>query len=213
MSFRLVDRESWPRERLFRQFLTEIPCTFSMTVSVDATPVRESGERFYPSMIYLLSRVVNAHEECRYAFDDEGRLGVFDAMLPAYTLFDEKTETFSTLYADCSGGYRAFLAEYEENQRRHDAGDAGLLSAMPKNVFPVSMIPWESFTGFNLNLGKGYDYLTPIFTLGKYVVQDGRYMLPLAVQAHHAVCDGFHVCRLLAGLRAAIAAWPETARA
>lgn len=55
---------------------------------------------------------------------------------------------------------------------------------VPANTFPVSMIPWESFDGFNLNLEKGYGYL-----------------LPLSIQVNHAVCDGFHVCRFISALR------------
>ena len=29
--------------------------------------------------------------------------------------------------------------------------------------------------------------------LGKYFERDGKRMLPLAIQVHHAVCDGYHV--------------------
>ena len=53
------------------------------------------------------------------------------------------------------------------------------------------------FEGFNLNLKKGYDYLLPIFTFGKYYEDGGKYYIPLSIQVHHAVCDGFHVCRFL----------------
>lgn len=212
MDFRLVDRKNWVRENLFRQFMTETPCTWSMTVSVDVSPILEAGERLYPSLIYLLSAGVNAHEEFRYALDDDGQPGIYDALFPSYTLFDEQTETFFCLHGDCSRGYGAFLATYEENRRLRAQGCRQLLSDMPKNIFSISMIPWESFTGFNLDLGKGFAWLAPIFTLGKYTLRNGRYELPLAIQVHHAVCDGFHVCRLLSELRAAIAAWPETAR-
>lgn len=72
---------------------------------------------------------------------------------------------------------------------------------MPENVFPVSMIPWATFEGFNLNLQKGYDYLLPIFTMGKFYEESGRRFLPLSVQVHHAVCDGFHLCRFLRELQ------------
>lgn len=44
---------------------------------------------------------------------------------------------------------------------------------------------------------EGYQYLRPIFTMGKYYEDDGRIILPLAVQVHHAVCDGYHLCRFL----------------
>ena len=56
---------------------------------------------------------------------------------------------------------------------------------------------WSTFESFNLNLQKGYSYLIPIFTLGKYYEEDERILLPLAVQVHHAVCDGFHICRFV----------------
>ena len=63
------------------------------------------------------------------------------------------------------------------------------------------MLPWAGFEGFNLNLQKGYDFLLPIFTMGRYREEGGRTLLPLAVQVHHAVCDGFHLCRFVNGLQ------------
>lgn len=44
---------------------------------------------------------------------------------------------------------------------------------------------------------KGYDYLLPIFTFGKFYKENDIYWLPLSIQVHHAVCDGFHTCRLI----------------
>lgn len=63
------------------------------------------------------------------------------------------------------------------------------------------MLPWESFEGFNLNLQKGWGFLLPTFTFGKYTEHEGRITLPLAIQVHHAACDGFHACRFIAELR------------
>ena len=39
---------------------------------------------------------------------------------------------------------------------------------IPPNVFPISSIPWTSFTGFNININNDTDYLLPIITCGKY---------------------------------------------
>jgi chloramphenicol O-acetyltransferase type A len=41
------------------------------------------------------------------------------------------------------------------------------------------------------------NFFAPMFTLGKYDKQGKKVLLPLAVQVHHAVCDGFHVARLI----------------
>jgi thiamine pyrophosphokinase len=49
------------------------------------------------------------------------------------------------------------------------------------------------FTGLNINVYDEGKFLLPIFTMGKYFERDGKRMLPLAIQVHHAVCDGYHV--------------------
>ena len=44
--------------------------------------------------------------------------------------------------------------------------------------------------------------------MGKYYEEGGGIWLPLAVQVHHAVCDGFHVCRFINDLQAKLDALP-----
>ena len=55
------------------------------------------------------------------------------------------------------------------------------------------MVPWVEFTGFNINVFDEGKFLLPIFTMGKFFERDGRRFLPLAIQVHHAVCDGYHL--------------------
>ncbi len=33
--------------------------------------------------------------------------------------------------------------------------------------------------------------------MGKYIRKATKVLMPLAIQVHHAVCDGFHVGRML----------------
>ena len=63
----------------------------------------------------------------------------------------------------------------------------------PANSFNISMVPWVEFTGFNINVFDEGKFLLPIFTMGKFFERDGKRLLPLAIQVHHAVCDGYHV--------------------
>ena len=75
---------------------------------------------------------------------------------------------------------------------------AYMMICTPPNSFNVSMMPCATFTAVNLNLYNGGTALLPIFTMGKAFFADGRRLLPLAIQAHHAVCDGYHIGRFLA---------------
>lgn len=119
----------------------------------------------------------------------------YDEMLPCYTIFHKDAETFSNLWTVYCKDYEEFYKMYENDLRQY-GNQKGMFGKpdVPDNCFDVSMIPWVSFEGFNLNLQKGYDYLLPIFTMGKYYEENGKILLPLAIQVHHAVCDGFHIC-------------------
>lgn len=196
--FQLIDRSAWKREEYFNHYLSDVPCTYSMTVRLDITELREKRVSLYPTMLYLIAYVVNRHEEFRTALDDNGEVGVYDDLSPCYTVFHKESETFSNLWTTYSPNYKQFCANYE-----NDIQEYGSIYRMiakpnaPENTFPVSMIPWSSFEGFNLNLQKGYSYLLPIFTMGRFEIVNGRCLLPLAVQVHHAICDGFHLSRFI----------------
>lgn len=205
MKFTPIDKENWPRREYFEHYFQKLPCTYSLTAELDITALLAGGEKLYPAMLYLLSTVVNRHEEFRTAINSEGVLGVFDSMNPSYTVFHSDTETFSTLWTEYDESRELFKRRCEADMKAFGAVHklTGKPDA-PENCFPVSMIPWTGFTGFNLNLAGGFDYLLPIFTMGRYSERSGRAFLPLSVQVHHAVCDGFHLSRFLKEVQALI---------
>ncbi len=169
-----------------------------MTVRLDVTCLLEQKLSLYPSMLYLLTTVVNRHEEFRTALDSNGDVGIYDYLVPCYTVFHKETEAFSNIWTAYFDDYAAFVAEYKLDMKEYGSIERMIAKPdVPKNIFPVSMVPWVSFDGLNLNLQKGYEYLSPIFTMGKIETSNGRSLLPLSVQVHHAVCDGFHLSRFV----------------
>lgn len=198
MMFTKIDTEHWPRKEYFDHYFSDVPCTYSMTVKLDITRIKEKKQKLYPAMLYYIATVVNQHSEFRTAINENGELGVYGSMMPCYTVFHKDTESFSNLWTEYDSDFEKFCSMYENDMLRY-GGNAGFMGKpeAPQNCFTVSMIPWVTFEGFNLNLQKGYDYLIPIFTMGKYYQDNTKTMLPLAIQVHHAVCDGFHVCRFI----------------
>lgn len=63
---------------------------------------------------------------------------------------------------------------------------------IPENTVSISIIPWTSFTGFNLNINNNRNYLIPIITAGKFIEKGDLIFLPLSLQVHHSVFDGCH---------------------
>ena len=201
MTYTVVDLSRWARKEHFEAFQTFAQCTFSQTVQLDITTLLKDintvGWKIYPSIIFLLAKIVNRHPEFRMSVK-ENDLIIWDAIHPCYTIFNDKTETFSSLWSHYDGNIHHFLKNYSDDVARYKNS----ISYLPKedsleNVFFVSANPWVSFTGFNINIANFQNFFAPMFTTGKYYQQGERVLLPFAVQVHHAVCDGFHVARLI----------------
>ena len=202
MKFNYVDVEMWKRKQYYNHYLKDVPCTYSMTVKLDITKIIVEKRKIYPTMLYHITKIVNSYEEFRTMLDSEGKVGYFDEMSPCYTYFHKESETFSNIWTEYCEDYEEFCKRYFEDIEKYGNNlEMEGKPNTPMNTFPVSMIPWESFEGFNLNLQRGYDYLLPIFTLGKYYQDGDRFLIPLAIQVHHAICDGFHLCRFIDSLR------------
>jgi len=206
MGFRRIEVSQWNRKEYFDHYLHRVPCTYSMTFNLDLTTliqnIKRDGIKLYPTMIYLLSRIVNQQDEFRTAIDVNGDVGIFDQLHPSYTIFQKDSETFTNIWTEYVSSFSEFYKRYLLDMKNY--GDVKSFLAKPnppENVFNISSIPWVSFTGFNLNLPKDTDYLLPIFTTGKYFEQNDKTWLPLAIQVHHAVCDGFHVARFITELQ------------
>ena len=77
-------------------------------------------------------------------------------------------------------------------------------SPSSNSYFPNCSTYWNLFNyllltmiyASSMNVANVFDegkFLLPIFTMGKFFERDGKRLLPLAIQVHHAVCDGYHV--------------------
>jgi chloramphenicol O-acetyltransferase type A len=124
-------------------------------------------------------------------------------MNPYFTIFNESTETFSLIWTQYNKDFKVFykscltdIVDYKNTKEFH---------AKPiktTNLINISSIPWIHFTSFNLSIEGGSNYLLPIFTIGKYLKKGDTVFLPLSVQVHHAVCDGYHLGQFIESLQA-----------
>ncbi|HEY2493404.1 MAG TPA: type A chloramphenicol O-acetyltransferase [Paenibacillus sp.] len=205
MEFNLIDRENWDRNPYFEHYLNQ-KCTFSITANIDITTLLEQFRineiKLYPTFIYMVSKTVNSHVQFRTCFNDEGELGYWDKMIPSYTIFHNDDKSFSSIWTEFSNEFSVFYKNYQDDIKQY--GDIKGLFAkdnVPKNSFPISSIPWTCFTGFNLNVNNDGNFLLPIITGGKYLNQGDKTLLPISLQVHHAVCDGYHASTFIEELQ------------
>lgn len=151
MQFTKIDINNWTRKEYFDHYFDNTPCTYSMTVKLDISKLKKDGKKLYPTLLYGVTTILNRHEEFRTALDKNGQVGVFSEMLPCYTIFHKETETFSSIWTEFTADYTEFLQNYQKDIDAY--GERKGMFAKPnppENTFPVSMIPWTSFEGFNL---------------------------------------------------------------
>jgi len=202
MTFHPIDLNHWSRTPYYHHYLHEAACSYNITVNLDITDLlevcREKQLKFYPVSIYLTACAVNNHIEFRTCLDETGVLGYWDLLHPSYTWFQPESETFTSICTPFQRDFGRFYQSYLEDTVKF--GSVHKLNAqedIPANIFPFSALPWISFNEFNLHLTQSTDYLLPIFTTGKYFLQNERILLPFSMRVHHAVCDGFHTARLI----------------
>ncbi len=206
MTFNRIDFENWARKPYYEHYMNQVRCTYSMTANIDITDLlaltKRDGMKLYPVLLHMITTVVNQHVEFRMATDAEGNVGYWEAMSPSFTIFHEDDKTFSSIWTAYDQDFALFYKRYMEDMAQYgNVKQFAAKSDEPPNTVSISSIPWVNFSSFNLNIYNEGSYLLPIFTMGKYNKQDGRVLLPVSIQLHHAVCDGYHAGVLFEGLQ------------
>lgn len=174
--------------------------TYSMThdISIEKALkfVKENDYKFYPLFIYSVLKVINSNYLYRMSFNDQGELGYYDSSVPFYSIFDNKTELFSNIDTQDTYTFAEFHRDYLADVEKYQGtGKLFPKQPVPENVVNISMIPWTTFSGFNLNIGNNDKYLLPIVTAAKFVKRTEGIKLPVTFQIHHAVCDGYQTAQ------------------
>lgn len=191
--------EGWPRRETYAHYRCN-PCSYSVTQTVDVTALKQGPAPFAPALIHAICRVANRLPALRMT-EQAGDAGYWEEIWPAYTVFHPDSETFSVLWTEYHPDFEVFLERYRADVEQY--GDQAAFfpkGPSPAHALNISIAPWLDFTAFNLNYGR--EYLMPVFTAGRYRVEEGCVLLPLAMQANHAACDGWHVAQFFAGLGA-----------
>jgi len=213
MNFNKIATENWNRKQHFEHYLKNVKCGFSITSNIDSTAlvpaVKTRSLKLYPVLLYMVTTVVNMQQELRTCFNDDKELGYWEAMNPSYTVFHQDTHTFSSLWTEYTDDFNEFYQNIQGDIEKY-ANNKDLFPKpdCPPNCMPISCIPWTSFTGFNLNLFNDNQFLLPIVTIGKYFEQGHTLQLPVCLQIHHAVADGYHAAQFMNHLQQ-LASLPE----
>ena len=150
--------------------------------------------KFYPAMIWAVSRGANAHDEFKYGRDAEGRLIRWGIISPSYAHFHPEDENFTKLVTPYKEDMMEFHACFLRDRERYRELRA-VVQDQPVNHFDVSCLPWVRYRHFDVHVFDEGKFLAPVITWGRYEAEQDRLVMPLTMNIHHAVADGFHLSR------------------
>ena len=197
MCFTKIDMKTWPRKDCFTHFMNIAKSTYSMTVDMDVTNVvkyvKKNEMRFYPVFTWIVSNAVNQQKEFRMGYDEHNNLGYYENINPDYAVIDKETNIMDSLCTtyqdDLEKFYHNMLADMDnyDKEKKH--------TKPVNNFFIVSCIPWITYSSFMVSNESEYQFLFPMVTWGKSYECDGKMIMPVTLQIHHAVADGYHCAK------------------
>lgn len=122
----------------------------------------------------------------------EHNLVLHDFLSPAYTILNDDN-TFSVIKCEYNENLKIFYENIQKSIAKYKNSGRIEVNKIDDYTFDVSMLPWINFSSFDLSIGGGYDYLLPIFTIGKYIKDNEKWKIPLSISVNHKVCDGYHI--------------------
>lgn len=202
--FRVIDFAAWSREEHYRFFREYGLPFFSITCPVDVLPLRQAlRERqvsFTVGLLYVIARAANAVPQFRQRIREEAPVE-HELVHPGVTVL-AAGDTFR--FALCR--YDEAFAPFSREASRAIETARTAASLVPDadddlldrdDLLYCTALPWIHFTGFFHPLRLDPSDSVPRIAWGRFEERGTRLVMPLNIQAHHALIDGVHVARFV----------------
>ncbi|AIZ64361.1 chloramphenicol acetyltransferase [Hymenobacter sp. DG25B] len=193
----LIDLSTWNRREHFEFFSAFNEPFFGVVAEVDGARAyqraKAANESFFQHYLHAALRAVNQVEALRYRIED-GQVYLYEQINVSATLTRaDNTFAFSFIpYAERLADFTVGLRQEMEAV----AASTGLRlsdSAARPDVIHFSALPWIAFTGLTHARHFAHPDSVPKISVGRYRREGEKLLMPVAVNVHHGLADGYHV--------------------
>lgn len=149
---------------------------------------------FTPVLVWVLSKCANDIPALKQRIRG-GQIVEHEFVHPSFSVETDEADVFSfceVKFQESSSLFienaKSIIKKMRTNPRMEDEHGRD-------DYLFMSAIPWISFTSIQHAMSYHPHDSVPRITWGKYFKEGEKIMMPLAVQAHHAVVDGRHIGR------------------
>lgn len=197
-----LDLAAWKRREHFELFRRTAQPFFSVTVDVDVTAAYDRSSlpdapSFFVSVLHSTMRA--ARETPAFCLRVRGdRVWSHDTLRLSTTVM-RSDETFGFAVFEPRPTLEEFAGHAApEIERVKRPGPLTLPTG--DDIVYHSTLPWFRFSAFTNAIDTGADSI-PRIVFGKRVADGRRWMMPVAVEVHHAVVDGVDVASFIERLQ------------
>ena len=192
---KFIDLETFPRRSHYEFFKSYAYPYMGITANVDVTGLYDSAKAVggspFLAFLWAAATAANSVPELRQRIIGD-RIAQYDHCDTAHTVA-LPDGTFVNCRTDCRRSFREFQTYGRQCQEaakdRHGFVQPG---EDETSLIFVSSTPWITFTQVIQPTPIPADSNVRI-VFGKFFDQNGRKMLPVNIQANHALVDGLHV--------------------
>lgn len=196
---KVIDMESWNRKEHFEFFSSMKSPYFGFTTEVDCTKAydfaKENNLSFFATYMYKSMVAINKVDELRLRIVD-GKVILFDEVHVGSTI-GRADGTFGFSFFEYSEDFEIFNKRLQ-NQIEKVQNSTGLgisNDVLPVNHIRHTTIPWSSFTTVLHPTNFDPKECIPKIAFGKFSIKNGKKMMPVSIEAHHGLADGFHLAK------------------
>ena len=201
----LIDLETWPRREHFTFFSAFEEPFFGLVANVDCTTAQAAARRlgvsFFLYYLYHALEAANEVEAFRYRIEN-GQVFLYDRIHASATL-GRPDHTFAFSFIGQHDSLTGFIAAAEAEIAAVQASTGLRLSdatARP-DVVHCSALPWVRFTGLTHARSFTHPDSCPKISFGQVFQADDTLQMPVSVNLHHGLGDGYHVGLFLAAFQ------------
>lgn len=197
MNYKKIDLSTWKRLPQYEFFKTFEQPFFNITANVDVTKLhaytKVNNAPYFYTILHTLLKTIHQIPEFKYRIDKESVLEYNRIDAGVTIIKEDQNFIYGTVdyYENLDDFIRKSQAAIEIQKK-----ERGFLPHTERNVVYVSSLPLVSFTGLQHAKKTNVEDSIPRFVFGKYFKDGQQLKMPLSVEVHHALADGFHVGRL-----------------
>jgi chloramphenicol O-acetyltransferase type A len=206
----LVDLAGWPRREAHAHFRGYQHPWFSVCVRVDAAPLKRAleGRRgvFSLACHWAALKAMQPVEAFRLRFQgDHGVQRIGQLHAGTTVARPDESFAFATLpWAERFGDFARLGRQALDAAR--DSLPPPVPEPDPRTQVHCTTLPWLHFTSFTHARDAGIGADNPKIAFGQLREEGQHLWMPLSVDVHHALVDGLHVGRFVAGFEALLRA-------